>query len=238
MNCSSLRSTSSVSRHVRKSRTAAFLSPLMLLRLTAVMLVVCLGPLQTAEGQSARSWQTTRDAMVRDVLQPGGIRDPRVLESMRTTPRHEFVQSHQRHLAYVDMALPIGESQTISGIFVVAYMTEQLQPEPTDTVLEIGLAEVFEDTAWLPLDRLPQRMPAVLYQIPLSEIQRGTMRENQVRGYADRLEIKPATQALGSEVSFSFTDSSAPRLGDYYYFKVELVNGGYAYSSPAFVESD
>jgi len=135
-----------------------------------------------------------------------------------------------RNVARVDYYLKThGDARSLSLLLT--------DPGP-DTVLEIGLAEVFEDTAWLPLDRLPQRMPAVLYQIPLSEIQRGTMRENQVRGYADRLEIKPATQALGTEVSFSFTDSSAPRLGDYYYFKVELVNGGYAYSSPAFVESD
>jgi len=149
----------------------------MLLRLTAVMLVVCLGPLQTAEGQSARSWQTTRDAMVRDVLEPGGIRDPRVLESMRTTPRHEFVQSHQRHLAYVDMALPIGESQTISGIFVVAYMTEQLQPEPTDTVLEIGTGSGYQAAVLSPLVK-------AVYSIEIHEpLGRRAMRTLQRLGY-------------------------------------------------------
>jgi hypothetical protein len=114
----------------------------------------------------------------------------------------------------------------------------QLPDAGPDTVLETGLAEVYEDTAWLPVDRLPQRMPAVLYQIPLSEIQRGTVRESQVKGYGDRIEIRPATQSLGSQLSFSFTDSAAPRLGDYYYFKVELANGAYAYGSPAFVEKE
>jgi len=70
---------------------------------------------------------------------------------MRSTPRHEFVQPPQQHLAYVDMALPIGEAQTISGIFVVAYMTEQLQPTITDRVLEIGTGSGYQAAVLAPL---------------------------------------------------------------------------------------
>ena len=85
-----------------------------------------------------------RERMVREDLEPGGITDPRVLASMRSVPRHEFVAPAQRPLAYVDMALPIGEKQTISGPFVVAYMTERLEPGPDDSVLEIGTGSGYQ----------------------------------------------------------------------------------------------
>jgi protein-L-isoaspartate(D-aspartate) O-methyltransferase len=61
-----------------------------------------------------------------------------VIEAMRDTPRHEFVPLNQRKYAYLDMALPIGEGQTISPPFIVATMTEAIDPQPTDKVLEIG----------------------------------------------------------------------------------------------------
>ena len=89
--------------------------------------------------------------MVRDDIAGGGVSDPRVLESMRTTLRHEFVPVPQRGLAYFDMALPIGEKQTISGPFVVAYMTEQLALEPTDRVLEIGTGSGYQAAVLAPL---------------------------------------------------------------------------------------
>lgn len=85
-----------------------------------------------------------RERMVREDLEAGGIGDPRVLASMRSVPRHEFVAPAQRPLAYVDMALPIGEKQTISGPFVVAYMTERLEPGPDHTVLEIGTGSGYQ----------------------------------------------------------------------------------------------
>ena len=86
----------------------------------------------------------TRERMVRDDIAARGVRNVRVLESMRLTPRHEFVSPSQRALAYVDMSLPIGEAQTISGPFVVAYMTEKLEPKPTDKVLEIGTGSGYQ----------------------------------------------------------------------------------------------
>lgn len=92
-----------------------------------------------------------RDRMVRDDIAGGGVADPRVLESMRLVPRHEFVAAAQRPLAYFDMALPIGQSQTISGPFVVAYMTEKLEPKPTDRVLEIGTGSGYQAAVLSPL---------------------------------------------------------------------------------------
>ncbi|MBI3839362.1 MAG: protein-L-isoaspartate(D-aspartate) O-methyltransferase [Planctomycetia bacterium] len=73
-----------------------------------------------------------------------GVKSPRILAVMRTAPRHEFVPADVRQYAYLDMALPIGEHQTISPPFVVAYMTAQLDPRPTDTVLEIGTGSGYQ----------------------------------------------------------------------------------------------
>jgi protein-L-isoaspartate(D-aspartate) O-methyltransferase len=82
--------------------------------------------------------------MVRDEIVAAGIRDARVIEAMRNVPRHMFVSTQQRHLAYLDMALPIGHGQTISPPFVVAFMTQALQPRPTDKVLEIGTGSGYQ----------------------------------------------------------------------------------------------
>jgi protein-L-isoaspartate(D-aspartate) O-methyltransferase len=70
---------------------------------------------------------------------------------MRLAPRHEFVAQQQRHLAYFDMALPIGDAQTISGPLVVASMTEALRPRPTDRVLEIGTGSGYQAAVLAPL---------------------------------------------------------------------------------------
>lgn len=94
---------------------------------------------------------SARERMVRDDIAGGGVTDPRVLEAMRLVPRHEFVAAAQRPLAYFDMALPIGQSQTISGPFVVAYMTEKLEPKPTDRVLEIGTGSGYQAAVLSPL---------------------------------------------------------------------------------------
>ena len=100
---------------------------------------------------SADRYTNARERMVREDIAASGVTDTRVLESMRLTPRHEFVAASQRPLAYFDMSLPIGERQTISGPFVVAYMTEQLDPKPTDRVLEIGTDSGYQAAVLSPL---------------------------------------------------------------------------------------
>jgi protein-L-isoaspartate(D-aspartate) O-methyltransferase len=63
---------------------------------------------------------------------------PRVMDVMGTVPRHEFVPFELRPFAYADSPLPIGFDKTISQPFIVAVMTDLLDVQPTDTVLEIG----------------------------------------------------------------------------------------------------
>lgn len=95
--------------------------------------------------------QAAREQLVTEEISGAGIKNRSVIESVRTTPRHEFVPSNQRDLAYYDMALPIGDGQTISPPFVVAYMTEQLKPERTDKVLEIGTGSGYQAAILSPL---------------------------------------------------------------------------------------
>ena len=72
------------------------------------------------------------------------ITNARVLAVMEKVPRHEFVPEQQRNRAYEDRALPIGYDQTISQPYIVALMTEQLDPQPTDRVLEIGTGSGYQ----------------------------------------------------------------------------------------------
>lgn len=94
--------------------------------------------------QSRQALEQARNRMVDSEIVAAGIANPRVIQAMRTVPRHEFVPLAQRRYGYLDMALPIGESQTISPPFVVAYMTEQLDPQPSDKVLEIGTGSGYQ----------------------------------------------------------------------------------------------
>jgi protein-L-isoaspartate(D-aspartate) O-methyltransferase len=82
--------------------------------------------------------------MVKEFIEEEGISDRRVLESMRTVPRHEFVPSNVKKKAYFDQALPIGYQQTISPPFIVAYMTQTIEPQPDDVVLEIGTGSGYQ----------------------------------------------------------------------------------------------
>ncbi len=92
-----------------------------------------------------------RERLVRDRVASAGVVDSRVLDSIRNTLRHEFVPKSVRDRAYLDMALPIGESQTISSPFIVALMTEALDPQPTDKVLEIGTGSGYQAAVLSPL---------------------------------------------------------------------------------------
>ena len=82
--------------------------------------------------------QRTRERLLGRLLEQG-ISDMRVLDVIRSTPRHIFLDEALSHRAYEDVALPIGHNQTISQPYIVARMTEAiLDSGPTDRVLEVG----------------------------------------------------------------------------------------------------
>ncbi|MCA8982211.1 MAG: protein-L-isoaspartate(D-aspartate) O-methyltransferase [Planctomycetaceae bacterium] len=108
-------------------------------------------PVGASELRAADPYERERGFLVQEYVQKEGITNERVLASMRDTPRHLFVPRELWSLAYTDQALPIGHEQTISPPFIVAYMTEMLDPQPTDKVLEIGTGSGYQAAILAPL---------------------------------------------------------------------------------------
>ena len=79
-----------------------------------------------------------------DSIRQKGITDERVLEAMGQIPRHFFMDSAFDKIAYEDRAFPIGESQTISQPYTVAYQTQLLELRPYEKVLEIGTGSAYQ----------------------------------------------------------------------------------------------
>jgi len=121
-----------------------------------------------------------RERMVTSQIMARGITNPEVLRAMRKVPRHLFVPEAQRDAAYADHPLPIGEGQTISQPYIVAFMTEALRPGPEDRVLEIGtgsgyqaaiLAEIVEDVYSIEIvEALARQAERVLTQLGYANI--------------------------------------------------------------------
>jgi protein-L-isoaspartate(D-aspartate) O-methyltransferase len=123
------------------------------------LLVVVAGCGQTVQTQpqegdgAAEGRAMERLLMVQEQLQSPerGITNARVLEVMSRVPRHEFVPEKLRPHAYADRPLPIGHGQTISQPYIVAFMTEHLDPQPSDRVLEIGTGSGYQAAVLSPL---------------------------------------------------------------------------------------
>jgi len=101
-----------------------------------------------AEGQSIEDdtlfYQLLRQAMIENQIIDRGVSDERVIKAMNDVPRHLFVKESLRDLAYADGPLPIGYNQTISQPYIVAYMTEILQPDTHHIVLEVGTGSGYQ----------------------------------------------------------------------------------------------
>jgi protein-L-isoaspartate(D-aspartate) O-methyltransferase len=91
-----------------------------------------------------QNYDERREQMVASQIKDRGIYSRSVLRAMRMVPRHEFVPTHLRKLAYEDRPLPIGHSQTISQPYIVAYMSEALKVEAGDKILEIGTGSGYQ----------------------------------------------------------------------------------------------
>lgn len=85
-----------------------------------------------------------RARMVDEQIRARGVRDRRVLQTMTSVPRHEFLPPDIIQQAYADRAVGIGHGQTISQPFIVAFMTEQLGVDPDSRVLEIGTGSGYQ----------------------------------------------------------------------------------------------
>jgi protein-L-isoaspartate(D-aspartate) O-methyltransferase len=85
-----------------------------------------------------------REAMVKTQIQARGIKDSATLAAMRKVQRHKFIAANQASSAYNDGPLAIGYGQTISQPYIVAYMTEVINPRPNYTVLEVGTGSGYQ----------------------------------------------------------------------------------------------
>jgi protein-L-isoaspartate(D-aspartate) O-methyltransferase len=105
--------------------------------------------------------------MVAQQLERRGIRNPRVLQAMASVPREAFVPGVPSSVAYDDRALPIDAGQTISQPYMVARMTELLQVEVGDRILEIGTGSGYQAAV---LARLGARVTSIERHADLSEV--------------------------------------------------------------------
>jgi protein-L-isoaspartate(D-aspartate) O-methyltransferase len=108
-------------------------------------LALCLSACDSQPASEAELFAQRKTMVEEQLAAPGrDIRNGRVLDAMAAVPRHEFVPKALWKFAYSDDPLPIGYGQTISQPFIVAFMTEQLDPKPTDRVLEIGTGSGYQ----------------------------------------------------------------------------------------------
>ena len=95
-------------------------------------------------GDNEAEFTRRRNLMLRSQISARGVRDPRVLEAMTKVPRHEFVPRQMQMQAYDDGPVVIGEGQTISQPYIVAFMTEQAGVNPECKVLEVGTGSGYQ----------------------------------------------------------------------------------------------
>lgn len=107
-----------------------------------------------------------RERMIKKSLIDRGIKNPRVIEAFRTVPRHKYFPPDSFRLAYEDESAPIGQGQTITAPFEVAYMTEILDPQPTDKIYEVGTGSGFQASI---LSRLAKEVYSVEIKEPLGK---------------------------------------------------------------------
>jgi len=139
-----------------------------------------LGP-SACDAREPQDDPSLREQMVKRQIVARGIADPKIIEAMKKVPRHLFVAEKHRPSSYEDYPLPIGEGQTISQPYVVAFMTEALHLRAEDRVLEIGtgsgyqaaiLAELVKEVYTIEIiEKLGKRAREILGQLGYKNIE-------------------------------------------------------------------
>lgn len=140
---------------------------------TIVLTALACGVSVPEAQRTAPDWDGERRQMVDRQLRARDIRDARVLDAMLKVPRHLFVPEPQRADAYADSPLPIGHGQTISQPYIVAFMTQALNVEPGDRVLEIGTGSGYQAAV---LGTLATTVYTIEIVAPLAERARETLK--------------------------------------------------------------
>jgi protein-L-isoaspartate(D-aspartate) O-methyltransferase len=110
----------------------------------AALVVACALLVVAAAPPSDEEMTMKREQMVEKQMERRGITNPRVIEALRAVERHRFVPRAAQEEAYEDYPLAIGFGQTISQPYIVALMTEAIDPKPEDRVLEIGTGSGYQ----------------------------------------------------------------------------------------------
>ena len=148
-------------------------------RVALILPVFIFAATSQVAAQSRQEFDRRRQKLVSEFIEKEGVHNPRVLEAMRTVPRHEFVPASLRSKAYEDAAFLIGYKQTISPPFVVAYMTQAIDPQPSDRVLEIGTGSGYQAA-------ILSRMVKEVYTIEIVEpLGRAAEKRLQQLGYTN-----------------------------------------------------
>ncbi len=153
-----------------------------------VAVVACLDGSGAQRGR--RDWETERHRMVEEQLRARDIRSARVLDAMRSVPRHLFVPESHRDASYSDSPVPIGHGQTISQPYIVAFMTEAIEAGHDHRVLEIGTGSGYQAAV---LSVLAKRVYSIEIVAPLAERARETLAAG---GYRN-VEVKTGNGYLG-----------------------------------------
>ena len=111
---------------------------------TGMMCIFINGGKHMDQNFMSQNFKIMSSKMIEDQLKTRGIKSESVLDAMSNVPRHLFVSENQHSCAYNDSPLPIGLGQTISQPYIVAFMTEQLEPFPGMKVLEIGTGSGYQ----------------------------------------------------------------------------------------------
>ena len=128
---------------------------------------------------TAQNYEERRERMVENQIKARSINDPEVIQAMKKVKRHEFVPEQFKDRAYSDRPLSIGHGQTISQPYIVAHMTELLNIEKDDKILEIGTGSGYQAAV---LAEITPNVYTIEIVEELAERARKTLKE---QGYQD-----------------------------------------------------
>ena len=148
--------------------------------------------------EEGQTFEEKRRKMVQTQLMSRDIVDEKVLRAMAKVPRHEFLPAELWDRAYDDTPLPIGENQTISQPYIVAYMIQALSLKKGDRILEVGTGSGYQTAL---LAEIHEEIYTVEVRPQLA--QKALAKLNEL-GYGDRVKIHIADDSLGYEEEAPF----------------------------------
>ncbi len=158
---------------------------------------------------TSREYARLRSRMVDEQLVERGISDARLLDAMRMMPRHQFVPDEFKAQAYDDRPLPIGDGQTISQPYIVAFMTERLDLKSHHKVLEIGTGSGYQTAILCHLAQYVFSMERILRLAEAAGARIGDM------GYSNLdIHVGDGSQGLPDQATFDriIVTAAVPRL--------------------------